>query len=213
MININTIKKSNFFIPTPQLKELVILEYIEKNSDVTQKELARVANAAPSMINVYIEEYEQKGYMKREYISAKTVKYLITPKGVQRKNYLSISYLQELMKLYQLAKENVENFIQSIMDKGYENILLYGAGEVAETIIGVIRDKELSSLNVIAIVDDDKDKQGEAMLGYKVIAREEIKKYKHDAIVITSYTFEDAIVDRLKEMEYPMDRVKRFFSV
>lgn len=212
MIKINLIKDSKFFIPTPQLKELVILEYIENKSDVTQKELAKVANAAPSMINAYIEEFEQKGYMKRQYLSAKTVNYLITSKGIQRKNYLSITYIQELMKLYKLAKENVERFIESIINKGYKNILLYGAGEVAETILSVIRDKK-SSLSVQAIIDDDKDKQGKEMLGYKIISREEIESYNHDAIVITSYTFEYDIMNRLKEIEYPVERVGRFFGV
>ncbi len=213
MIKIDLIRESSFFILTPQLKELIILEYIEDNADVTQKELAKVANAAPSMINVYIEELEEKGYMKREYISAKVVNYLITPKGIQRKNFLLITYMRELLDLYHMAKRNVETFLKGLEAKGYKDLLLYGAGEVAETMIGVIRDKEETKVNVLAIIDDDVEKQGKEMMGYRVIAVDEIGEYEHDAVVITSYTFEDEIMGRLREVGYGMDRVVRFFGV
>lgn len=206
------IKDIKFFTPTLQLKELAILQHIENKEDTTQKELADLINAAPSMVNVYINDYEEKGYIIREYISAKTVKYKITPQGINRKNYLLISYLRELLDLYKLAKENVEKFLQDIENKGYKNILLYGAGEVAETILGVIRDRQPSNITVEAIVDDDVEKWNKELLGHKIICRDEIREYNHDAIVITSYTYEDDIRKRLEEVGYDEDRVVRFFG-
>jgi len=204
--------KIKFFTPTAELKELTILQYIENNEDTTQKELAEIVGAAPSMINVYINDYEENGYIIREYISAKTVKYKITGQGIRRKNLLLIQYLHELMKLYKLAKENIEKFLGDLEDKGYKDILLYGAGEVAETILSVIRDKENLKLNIVGLVDDDKDKLGSMILGYKVISSGDISEYKHDAIVITSYTFEEEIRRRLDEVGYERGRVERFFG-
>ena len=202
-----------FLNPTYIHKELTLLQEIEKNHSMTQKELGNIIGAAPSMVNVYINELEERNYLKREYISTKTVNYKITQEGVKRKNYLLIVYMRELLDLYHLAKNNVGKFLVNLTNKSYKNILLYGAGEVAETIIGVIRDREFSALQVVGIVDDNKDKQGKVMLGYEIISREEKKKHQHDAIVITSYTFEDDIVDRLKEVEYPMDKMERFFVI
>ena len=202
-----------FFSPTNIYKELMLLQEIEKKPNSTQKDLASIIGAAASMVNVYINELEEKGYLKREYISAKTVNYHITPQGIKRKNYLLITYMRELLDLYRLAKNGVGEFLTELQYKGYKNILLYGAGEVAETIIGVIRDKEYSSLNVVAIVDDDENKQGKEFMGYKVIPSEDIMKCDHDAIVITSYTFEEDIDKKLIELDYPMDRVVKFFGV
>lgn len=212
MIEINLIQQIRFFTPTTELKELVILEYIESKPNTTQKELSKIVNAAPSMINVYINDYEEKGYIIREYISAKVVNYKITAKGIHRKNYLLISYLHELLKLYRLAKENVENFLQGLEDKGYRNILLYGAGEAAETILSVIRDKGTIKLNIVALIDDKLEKQNIELLGHKIILPKDIKKYDHDAIVITSYTYEDKIIKRLEKLDYPKDMIVRFFS-
>src|SRR5690606_27496402 len=110
-------------------------------------------------------------------------------------------------------KNSIAIFLRGLESKGYKNLLLYGAGEVAETIIGVMRDKEITSLNIAAIIDDDNEKIGTEMMGYKVIPREQINEFKHDAIVITSYTFEDDIRERLEEIGYDMSRVERFFGV
>lgn len=203
----------NFFNPTSLYKELVLLQEIEKDQSITQKELGSIIGAAPSMVNVYIDELEKKGYMIREYKSVKTVDYKITASGVKRKNYLLIVYMMELLSLYQLAKSNVEEFLVKLEKKGYKNLLLYGAGEVAETIIAVIRDRDNDNLNILAVVDDDKEKHGEEILGFKIISIEDIKKYSHDAVVITSYTFEEDIAGRLEAVEYDMNRVEKFFGV
>lgn len=201
-----------FSKPTIEFKEMTLLQEIENDHTITQKQLAKVIGAAPSMVNVYISELEEKNYLKREYISSKIVNYKITPQGIKRKNYLLISYMRELLDLYKLAKSNVEKFLQSIENRGYKNILLYGAGEVAETMIAVIREREISSLNIQAILDDDPQKQGTEILGYKIIDRSEIEKYNPDAVVITSYTFEEDIMEKLREVGYEIGKVVRFFG-
>lgn len=201
-----------FFSPTSELKELLLLQHIEEKPDTTQKEIASVISGAASMVNVYIDNLEEEGFMERDYKSAKLVYYNITPEGVKRKNFLLISYMGELLDLYRLAKENVEEFLKDLEEKGYKNILLYGAGEVAETILSVIRDKETDSSKVLAVIDDDIHKKDGELLGHKIILPEEIENYEHDAIVITSYTFEDEILMRLGELGYPEERVTRFFS-
>lgn len=201
-----------FFSPTSELKELLLLQHIEKNPDTTQKEIAKVISGAPSMVNVYIDNLEEKNYMVRDYKSAKIVYYNITSEGVKRKNYLAITYFHELLKLYRLAEENIENFLIRLENKGYRNILVYGAGEVAETILGVIKGRTDKPLKVLALIDDDEERQGKELMGYKIISREEIKEYEHDGVVITSYTFEDDITNRLKEIAYPDDRIERFFT-
>lgn len=201
-----------FFNPTSEYKELQLLQYIEKKPEATQKEIGSIINGAASMVNVYINDLEEKGYLIRDYQSPKVVFYRITGEGVKRKNYLAFSYLRELIDLYGLAKNSVEESLKAIIEKGYRNVLLYGAGEVAETIIAVVRDKMDSGLNILGLIDDDLDKIGSQMLGYGIISRDCIEDMDHDAIIITSYTFEDEISGKLEEIGYPGDRLVRFFS-
>lgn len=201
-----------FFSPTKTLKELLLLQHIEEDPNTTQKGIAEAIGGAASTVNEYIEDLEEKNLLIREYKSPKIVHYNITPEGIKRKNYLAITYFHELLELYRLAEENIEKFLEGLEDKGYRDILIYGAGEVAETILGILKHRTDKMLKVVALIDDDKDRQGSEMLGYKVISRDEIKEYKHDAIVITSYTFEDDIREKLEEIDYPGNRVERFFT-
>lgn len=201
-----------FFSPTKTLKELLLLQHIEENPNTTQKGIAKAVGGAASTVNEYMEDLEGKGYLARDYKSAKVIYYYITGPGITRKNYLSIKYFHELLELYRFAEENIEKFLVELEDKGYEDILMYGAGEVAETILGILKNRTDKPLKVVAIIDDNKERQNSEMLGYKIISREDIKDYKHDGIVITSYTFEDDIRKKLEEIDYPGDKIERFFT-
>lgn len=201
-----------FFNPTNRLKELLLLQHIEEYPNTTQKEIGKVIDGAASMVNVYMDRLEEDGYLIRDYKSTKMVDYNITPKGIKRKNFLAITYFHELLELYRLAEENIEKFLINLENKGYKDILIYGGGEVAETILGMLKNRKDKPLKVLAIIDDEGEKQGSEMLGYKIINRKQIKNYKEDAIVITSYTFEDDIRENLEEIDYPGDKVERFFT-
>lgn len=201
-----------FFSPTNKLKELRLLQHIEKKSETTQKEIAMVIEAAPSMVNVYIDELEKKQYMIRDYKSPKVVRYNITKEGIKRKNYLAITYFHELLEHYRTAEETIEKFLKKLENKGYKNVLIYGAGEVSETILGVIKCRTNIDLNILALIDDDESRQNEQIEGYTIISRDEISEYIHDGIIIASYTFEDDITNRLKEIGYPQGKIERFFT-
>ena len=201
-----------FFSPTSELKELLLLQHIEKKPNTTQKEIASIIDGAPSMVNVYIDNLEEKKYLIREYKSAKVVYYNITPEGIKRKNYLAITYFHELLKLYRLAEENIEKFLIKLENKGYKKVLFYGAGEVAETILGIIKNRTNGPLEVIALIDDDIELQGKSLLGYEILDNEKIDNLNPDAIVITSYTFEDEITNKLKEIGYDKRKIERFFT-
>lgn len=201
-----------YFNPTAELKELDLLQYIEKNPENSQKEMSREINAAVSMVNLYLKKLEENHYIIKDYQSSKVVHYHITEKGMKRKNYLAITYFRELLGLYSVAEENIENFFRHLEDKGYQKILFYGAGEVAETILKVYQKRKENKLKILGIVDDDKHKVKKEFYGCKVIGREEIDNYPHDRIVITSYTFEEEIKERLEEIDYPSKKIKLFFS-
>lgn len=205
-------KETGFFLPTPKYKELMILEIIEKKPVTTQKEIGKEIGAAASMVNAYLDDYESHGYIRREYITSKTVNYHITPKGLKRKNFLNISYLEQLMDLHKLAREGVENYLQEISKKGFKKILLYGAGEVAEIILGVIKFGSSVDLDILAVVDDDLEKRGKQIVGYPIISAVDIKKYDHDGIFISSYTYEDIIKQQLIKKGYEKEKILTFFT-
>ena len=205
-------RNNDFFKPTLLYKEFMILDLIEKNQHVTQREMAASIGVAVSMVNGYLDEYEQKRYIKRKYLSTKTVEYFVTKKGVERKKVLNFSYLNASLKINKSAKENIVRFLSQFIEKGFKNILLYGAGEVAEILLQtIIIDKEIP-LNILGIVDDDVNKKSQTLLHTKIISIFDIEKIEHDGILISSYTNNDLILKKLLQANYDNNKILQFFS-
>jgi FlaA1/EpsC-like NDP-sugar epimerase len=201
-----------FFKPTVLYKEFLILDLIEKDQNITQRQMAEALGVAVSMVNQYIDSYQDKGYLRRNYISTKTVEYFITKKGIERKKLLNIWYLKSTHAVYDSAKDNIITFLNHIMDKGYKKLLLYGAGEVAEIMLQTIQSDTSIPIEIIAVVDDDKNRQSKLIVNLPIISKESIKQFDHDGILISSYKHHEIIRKNLVEINYPLAQILEFFE-
>jgi FlaA1/EpsC-like NDP-sugar epimerase len=198
-----------FFIPSPLYKEFMLLDVIEKNPSITQRAMSQALNVAVSMINSYLGEYEEKGYLKRIYQSSKVVEYKITPVGKARRKLLNIWYLNASQQIYASAKLNISLFLENVKEKGFKRLYLYGAGEVAEIFIQVLRYEALD-LQVLGIIDDDDSKHGKKLYGLDVLSFSAIES-ELDGFLISSYKYQIEIFNRLKERGIPEEKIIGFF--
>lgn len=196
-----------FYKSTPLFKELKVLDLIEKNQNITHLSLSDVLNSSVAMTNNYLTEFEKAGLLERKYNSTKDVEYLITKKGRERRKYLQIIYLDESQKMYDRAKRELVKFIQDIKEKGFNKILLYGAGEVAEIFLNTIQNQ----IEVLAIIDDDTNKQGKTLANVNIVSRDEITNFDYDAILISSYGHYQSILDKLQTINNDKNKILRFF--
>lgn len=206
------LSENTFFKPTVLYKEYMILDMIEKNAHVTQREISQEIGIAVSMVNSYLDEYEKDKLIKRKKHSTKSVEYLITKKGEERRKLLNIWYLKSSHDIYLSAKDNITKFLNQIIDKGFKKILLYGAGEVAEIMLRVMNDDNKLPLEVLAVVDDDPNKKGHIVVNIPIINKEDISNFSHDGILISSYKHHIAIKDNLQKINYPKDHILEFFE-
>lgn len=203
---------NQFFKPTQLYKEFIILDQISKNANITQRMLSDYLDIALSMVNNYIDNYEKKGYLKREYLNSKNVEYKITKKGIERKNLLNLNFLRSSQLILDSAKTNIIQFITRLKEKSYERILFYGAGEVAEIMLHVIKKESPSLIDVVAIIDDDVNKQGYAIEGVKIIGLDEINQIDHDGILISSFGNRNIMLNNLLSISYPKENILEFFE-
>ncbi|MCK4377200.1 MAG: MarR family transcriptional regulator [Actinomycetia bacterium] len=212
-MNIDFLKNLRFFNPTSDLKILLLLEQIQNSNKITQDKLARYIHSAPSMINTYIKQLEREGFLVKNKKTKRNVEYTITKKGIDRKNYLLVTYMNELIELYNLTKINIELFIKNLIKRNYKNCVFYGAGETAKVIIKVIKDMPKLDFKLKFLVDDDINKRGEKFEGYDVVSNVNIKKHDIDAIIITSCVYEKEIRNKLRKLEYSDEKIISFFDL
>ncbi len=203
---------NSFFKPTLLYKEFMILDLIEKDANITQREISKTIGVAVSMINSYIENFVEKGLIKKKKHSTKTVEYFVTKKGMERRKLLNIWYLKSSHEVYLSAKDNIIKFLNQIINKGFKKILLYGAGEVAEIMLQVMNDDNNIPLEVLAVVDDDMTRENEIIVNLPIISKENINQFDHDGILVSSYKHHEVIRRNLVEINYPLEQIIEFFE-
>jgi len=206
------LKINKFFKPTSLYKEYMILDIIEKNRHITQREIGNKLGVAVSMVNKYIEEYESNQLIKRTYHSPKIIEYIITLKGIERKKLLNIWYLKSSQEIYLQAKDNIISFLYQIIEKGFKKILFYGGGDVSEIMLYVLNSDHSIPLKVLAVIDDDQNKIGGSIVNIPIIGLNSLDQFDHDAIFIASYKHREMMSKNLLNLNYPKGKIIRFFS-
>lgn len=202
----------SFFKATNLYKEYIILEFIEKNKEITQRELAKLLGIAVSMVNLFLVRIESEGLIKKNRYSYKMIKYAITKKGMERRKLLNIWYLKSSYGIYLSAKDNIIIFLNQIIKKGFKKIILYGAGEVAEIMLQVINSDNQIPLEVISVIDDSIHKIGCEIVNIPIISLSDLIKYKYDCIMISSYKHHESIHKKLVNLNYPENSIIHFFD-
>lgn len=191
----------------------MILDLIEKNKDITQREISQSIGVAVSMVNSYLDEYEEKGYIKRNYRSTKTVEYFVTKKGSERKKVLNIGYLNDSLKVFKSASEAIVEFLYQVIAKGFKKIFLYGAGEVAEILLQTLAIDNEIPIDVLGVIDDDINKQNGTLINTQVLPVSVLDKTIHDGVLISSYTHKETIMSKLQIQNYDQNKILTFFEI
>ena len=67
-------------------------------------------------------------------------------------------------------------------------------------------------INVLAIIDDDKEKVGTCLVNIPIIDCSSINNFQYDGILVSSYTHSKAITKKLNELNIDKSKILRFFE-
>jgi DNA-binding MarR family transcriptional regulator len=164
------------------VRELEILEKIESNGHLTQRDLSKEVGIALGLVNLLLKKMVKKGWIKINNIDAKKIKYLITPEGAREKASLLYKRAESTIHFYRDAKKVIKDKIMHLKNEDVTNVSIYGINHISEVLFIVL--KELG-LELICVVDNNK--KGEEWLGYRVIGMDEFIKYKDSILIFASF--------------------------
>ncbi|KLO21411.1 winged helix-turn-helix transcriptional regulator [Marinitoga sp. 1155] len=185
-----------FFNPSPNFRELMILQLISQNEHISQEMLSKSVGIAPSMVNRYLKDFEDKDYILKIGENRRNMNYKITEEGKKRLQFLTVSFINEVSKIYSETKNSFKKVLDKIENMGYKNILLYGAGVVGGIVLKVLTGE---NINVIGFIDDSISKQGDKLHGISIYSPEEVKELKYDMIIIASFRHSERIFENAKK--------------
>ncbi|MCD6402096.1 MAG: winged helix-turn-helix transcriptional regulator [Anaerolineales bacterium] len=118
--------------PNIETRELILLEQIEDDPDVSQASLAAQLGVAVGTVNWHLKRLVAKGYVKVKRAQRRKLRYIITPDGISFRARLTINYVENQLRLYRNTRERVKKFLSEVKQEGYKDVRLVGNGDIAE---------------------------------------------------------------------------------
>ncbi len=115
-------------------RELILLEQIEEDPDITQASLADKLDVAVGTVNWHIKRMVNKGYIKLKRAERKKLRYIITPEGISFRAQLTVKYIENSMLLFRRTRNRVIRLLSEARDAGFESVRITGDGDLAEVI-------------------------------------------------------------------------------
>jgi DNA-binding MarR family transcriptional regulator len=113
-------------------RELQILEYLERNPDTTQADLATRLGVAVGSVNWYLKRLINKGYVKVRQMQRRRLRYLVTPQGLAEKARLTQAYMQASLQLYRETRARAQSLLAEVLESGYDAVRVEGDGDLAD---------------------------------------------------------------------------------
>jgi DNA-binding MarR family transcriptional regulator len=178
------------------MRDLQMLEEIEQNPRVSQRQLSNKFGIALGVTNACIKRMARRGLIRLKGLPPRRIAYYLTPKGFTEKTRLTLRFLSYNIQHYSEMKKLISKRLLEIESSGARRILFYGVGDEMEvayiTLQGV-------NLTLVGIVDDDEKKQGRDLFGYRVQEPEAISSLRPEVVLITSLTNGEKISEGLKK--------------
>jgi DNA-binding MarR family transcriptional regulator len=113
-------------------RELILLEEIEHDPDVTQANLAAQLGVAVGTVNWHLKRLVAKGYVKVKRAQRRKLRYIITPEGIAFRARLTINYIETSMRLYRRTRLRVRELLAEVKLAGYDQVCIRGEGDIAD---------------------------------------------------------------------------------
>lgn len=129
-------------------KELEILQQIQENEYVTQRDLAKSTGLSLGGVNLLIKNMVKKGFIMIERLNSQNIRYILTPTGIAEKTAKTYNYI---VRIYN-SMLHMQTAIQTILDRqlecGVDKVYLYGQEDEVYQLIKVVLDKAVEEKNI-----------------------------------------------------------------
>jgi DNA-binding Lrp family transcriptional regulator len=188
---------SNSFKPSDEMRDLRLLEELERNPIVSQRELSHKFGIALGVTNACLRRMARKGLIRIRDLNPRKIGYYLTPKGFVEKTRLTIHLISFRVQHYSELKKVIANRLLEMQCDGRQRVVFYGVSDEMEvayiTLQGV-------NLKLVGIVEDDEKIIPRIIFGYEIEPVSRIQELKPDGILITSLTENEPKRDRLKRI-------------
>jgi len=187
----------DLFKPPQEMRELNLLQELEKNPIISQRELSNKFGIALGVTNACLKRMARRGWIRITGFNHRKIGYYLTPKGFAEKTNLTLHLISWTVQHYSALKEIIGRKYLEMQNSGIERIVFYGVSDEMEiayiTLQGV-------NLKLVGIIEDEDKKNQKEVFGFEVKEVGQIETLTPDAILITSLVGQEERVEKLRKL-------------
>src|SRR4030042_2716158 len=187
----------DFFKPSEGLRDLRLLEELERNPIISQRELSHKFGIALGVTNACLKRMARKGWIRIRGFDHRRIGYYLTPKGFVEKSKLTFNLVSGIVQHYSELKQVIGERLLEMQREGIKRIVFYGVSDEMEvayvTLQGV-------NLKLVGIVEDDEKMKPRIIFGYEIEPVSRVQELKPDCILITSLSENEKKKETLKDI-------------
>ena len=164
-----------------------ILDLIEQDGRVTQTELSKSLRISIGLVNAYLKNLVNKGYVKVSNVKSSTIKYMLTAEGLTEKYRLTRSYMNKSLEFYRHIKQAVESRIIRLKLQEVRTVVFVGAGDIAEIMYLYLGDTKIELQEVFEFESRPEKRFFDYQIKDLKDLPDYVKKHKVDKILINFF--------------------------
>ena len=184
----------DLFRPPQEMRELNLLQELEKNPIISQRELSHKFGIALGVTNACLKRMVRRGWIRITGFNHRKIGYYLTPKGFAEKAKLTLHMVSWTVQHYSALKDIIGRKLLEMQNMGVERIVFYGVSDEMEVVYVTLQGVNLKLVGIVE--DEDKIVQKE-VFGFELKDVSQIEEMKPDAVLITSLVGQDERVERL----------------
>ena len=126
--------ESEFYEPSPLLRELQVLSILDRNPEASQKDVALRVGLAPSMVHNYIHALALRGLIQFEGPTRRQLRYIVTTSGRDRIRLLARRHVADAGRLLERIASRLRWEIGSIVPDEIRTLAVVAPPALAGTL-------------------------------------------------------------------------------
>ena len=156
--------------------EVDLLHILNKNNNLTQREISNEVNISLGMVNYLIKKFTKKGLVKIEKINSKNLRYILTPKGMRELSKRSLDYIKNSYRAVQNVKFKLRRIVNDINKRGKKICHIDKNNEISELVISFFEENKIE-YSLVNCIDEIEDKKNAALICWNINCEKIMKDY------------------------------------
>lgn len=175
----------DLFKPPQEIRELNLLQELERNPIISQRELSHKFGIALGVTNACLKRMARRGWIRMMNQDHRKIGYFLTPKGFAEKAKLTFHLISWTVQHYSTLKDIIGERLLEMQRKEAERIVFYGVSDEMEIALISLHG---TNLRLIGIVEDEEKLTHRTIFGHELEPVDRVRELKPDSILITSLT-------------------------